>query len=48
MADTTDDLELVELRQLMEKKEMYGWADDNPDFIKRRTPDWVLGLRPTS
>ena len=37
MADTTEDLELAELRALMEIKKMYGWTDDNPDFIKRRT-----------
>ena len=36
MADTTEDLELAELRALIEKKEMYGWADDGPAFIKRR------------
>ena len=37
MADTTENQELAELRALMEIKKMYGWTDDNPDFIKRRT-----------
>ena len=37
MADTSENQELKELRDLMECKKIYGWDDDNPDFIKRRT-----------
>ena len=37
MADISENQELKELRDLMECKKIYGWDDDNPEFIKRRT-----------
>ena len=39
MADTTENQELKELEDLMKVKNIYGWDDDDPAFIKRR-PAW--------